>query len=143
MWKVIHRLASIHFYGLSLKAASYRSWSCRLLVRVSVHSERGAEIPYIYRLGSRLEFSATQTHAPPTLPPFFLFFSSLTTAPCPKTSPRPSVLFSLVGVSPGCTSSSHLTSFAGDETHRWTDSPVLYVHKFRCISGSIKGTKFP
>jgi len=72
MWKVIHRLAPIHFYGLSSKAASYRSWSNRLLVRLSVHSERGAEISYIYQLGSRLEFGANQigeaSHSP-TLPP--------------------------------------------------------------------------
>ena len=48
MRKVIHRLASIHFSGVSFKAVSYRSWSNRLLVRLSVQSKRGAEITYVY-----------------------------------------------------------------------------------------------
>lgn len=38
---------AIHRYVRSFKTASYRSCGNRLLVRLSVHSERGAEIPYI------------------------------------------------------------------------------------------------
>ena len=75
MWKVIHRLASIHFYGISFTAASYRSCCNRLLVRLFVHSERGAEIPYIYRLGSRLESSANQIGEASHSPSFLFFFS--------------------------------------------------------------------
>ena len=63
----------------------------------------------------------TRLVKPPTLPPSF--FSSLTAVSCPKTSPRPSVLFLLARASPECTSSPHLTSSAATkliagQTHR-------------------------
>ena len=140
MRKAIHRVAPIYCYVFSFKTACYRSCSNRLLVRVSVHSVRAADIPYIYPLGSRLDFSVNQIGEPSRSP---TRFPLLTSAPCPRTSSRPSVLSSLARASPECTSSSHLTSSTDDEAHRWTDSPVLYVHKFLCISGSIEGTRVP